>query len=72
MTKIDSSIDIRSAEFAENTAAMSALVEELRRNAASVSRGGDEKSRERHLSRGKLLPRDRVDTLLDPGSPFLE
>ena len=34
--------------------------------------GGSEKSRERHVSRGKLLPRERVDTLLDPGSPFLE
>ena len=72
MSKIDSSIDIRSAEFAENAAAMSALVEQLRRDAASVSQGGDKKSRDRHLGRGKLLPRDRVNTLLDPGSPFLE
>ncbi|MGL5810746.1 MAG: carboxyl transferase domain-containing protein [Nocardioides sp.] len=49
-----------------------ALVAELRQHLATAALGGPEKSRERHLARGKLLPRDRVDTLLDPGSPFLE
>ena len=49
-----------------------ALGEELRIKVAEAARGGSEKSRERHLSRGKLLPRDRVENLLDPGSPFLE
>ncbi|MFO1259553.1 MAG: carboxyl transferase domain-containing protein [Sphingomonadaceae bacterium] len=49
-----------------------ALAEELRGKVAEAALGGNEKSRERHVSRGKLLPRDRVERLLDPGSPFLE
>ncbi|MGO3650455.1 MAG: methylcrotonoyl-CoA carboxylase, partial [Agrococcus casei] len=53
-------------------AGMRGLVDELRERLAEASKGGSEKSRERHLSRGKLLPRQRVDALLDPGSPFLE
>jgi 3-methylcrotonyl-CoA carboxylase beta subunit len=48
------------------------LVDDLRAKLARAGRGGPEKSRERHVARGKLLPRDRVDTLVDPGSPFLE
>jgi 3-methylcrotonyl-CoA carboxylase beta subunit len=48
------------------------LVDELRVKLAKAGRGGPEKSRERHVARGKLLPRDRVDALVDPGSPFLE
>ena len=51
---------------------MRELVEELRTRLATVRQGGSEASRERHAGRGKLLPRDRVDHLLDPGSPFLE
>lgn len=51
---------------------MRELVEELRTRLATVRQGGGEASRERHAGRGKLLPRDRVDHLLDPGSPFLE
>lgn len=51
---------------------MRELVAELREHLAVVRRGGSEASRERHVARGKLLPRDRVDRLLDPGSPFLE
>src|ERR1043166_2298875 len=53
-------------------AAHRALVEELRTKRAAARLGGGEKARARHTARGKLLPRDRVDTLLDPGSPFLE
>ena len=49
-----------------------ALVAQLRTKLATAALGGSERARERHVSRGKLLPRDRVDTLLDPGSPFLE
>jgi 3-methylcrotonyl-CoA carboxylase beta subunit len=49
-----------------------ALVEELRGKVAQAARGGNEKAREKHVARGKLLPRDRVERLLDPGSPFLE
>jgi 3-methylcrotonyl-CoA carboxylase beta subunit len=48
------------------------LVDELRARLAEVGRGGPERARQRHVARGKLLPRDRVDALLDPGSPFLE
>ena len=48
------------------------LVADLKQRLATTALGGPERSRERHVARGKLLPRDRVDTLLDPGSPFLE
>jgi len=51
---------------------MRSLVEQLRERLATTALGGSEKSRERHVSRGKLLPRDRVDELLDEGSPFIE
>ncbi len=72
MAVLDSATDTGSTGFAENSAAMMRLVEELRHKAAIVKRGGSEESRARHLSRGKLLPRDRIDALLDPASPFLE
>src|SRR4029078_8049824 len=49
-----------------------ALVDQLRAKLATAALGGPERARERHVARGKLLPRDRVDRLLDPGSPFLE
>ena len=51
---------------------MQGLVEDLEETVAAVRKGGGEKYQERHLSRGKLLPRDRIDALVDPGSPFLE
>ncbi|GGK49770.1 carboxyl transferase domain-containing protein [Nocardia camponoti] len=57
---------------AANRAAHAALVAELRTVTAQAALGGPEKSRERHVARGKLLPRERVERLLDPGSPFLE
>lgn len=57
---------------AANREAHLQLVDELRAKLATAARGGSERSRERHVSRGKLLPRDRVDGLLDPGSPLLE
>ncbi|MEO7006960.1 MAG: carboxyl transferase domain-containing protein [Terrimesophilobacter sp.] len=72
MQTLISGVDRASASFAENAAAQRALVEELRRRLAAAALGGPERSRERHLARGKLLPRDRVDQLLDTGSPFLE
>lgn len=56
----------------DNRAANLALVDQLRRRLAETARGGPEKARQRHIDRGKLLPRERVDQLLDPGSPFLE
>lgn len=72
MTKIVSALDTASATFRENAAAMDVLVDDLQLRTAAASVGGSERSREKHLSRGKLLPRDRVERLLDPGSPFLE
>jgi len=51
---------------------MRALVDDLRRTVSRVAEGGGERARERHLARGKLLPRDRIRRLLDPGAPFLE
>ena len=72
MAVLQSAIDTRSAEFRANAEAMRTLVADLKAHAARVREGGGERARARHTSRGKLLPRDRVRTLLDPGSPFLE
>src|SRR5688500_3718069 len=55
-----------------NRDAHAALVADLRQRLATAALGGPRKSRERHVAGGKLLPRERVDQLLDPGSPFLE
>jgi 3-methylcrotonyl-CoA carboxylase beta subunit len=70
--RIDSKIAIDGEEFRARAAHNRALAEKLRADVAQAALGGNEKSRERHVSRGKLLPRDRVERLLDPGSPFLE
>src|SRR5262249_56690188 len=59
-------------ELRANAGGMRALVEELRQGRAQAPAGGPAKARERHLQRGKLLPRDRVTALIDPASPFLE
>jgi 3-methylcrotonyl-CoA carboxylase beta subunit len=72
MTVLHSDIDPRSTEFAANAAAMRLLVDDLRERVAEVGQGGGKAARERHLSRNKLLPRERVAALIDPGSPFLE
>ena len=72
MTVIESKVDVRSAEFKANEAVMRRAVDELRMRVATVRQGGGDAARARHVSRGKLLPRDRVDLLLDTGSPFLE
>ncbi|HTU98282.1 MAG TPA: carboxyl transferase domain-containing protein [Solirubrobacteraceae bacterium] len=61
-----------SDEFRANLEANTALVEDLNAELERVRQGGGERARERHVSRGKLLPRERVDRLLDPGAPFLE
>lgn len=72
MAKLKSQINVQSEEFAENAAHMRALVDDLQSKLMQVARGGPEASRQRHLDRGKLLPRERVNQLLDKGSPFLE
>ena len=72
MSKITSKINTSSVEFLENKIAMDALVSDLKEKVEKIALGGPEKSRKRHLSRGKILPRERVERLLDPGTPFLE
>ena len=72
MSIIKSSINPRSAEFQANAAALGKTVADLREQAARVSLGGGEAARAKHTARGKLLPRDRVDHLLDPGTAFHE
>ncbi len=72
MPVIPTALDRRSDAFRANDQAMRALVADLRDKSAAIALGGDEASRTRHLGRGKLLARERVRLLLDPGSPFLE
>ncbi|MDI3491595.1 MAG: 3-methylcrotonyl-CoA carboxylase beta subunit, partial [Thauera sp.] len=72
MSTIKSAINTRSEDFQANAASLRAQVEDLRARAAQVSLGGGESARAKHTARGKLLPRDRVGHLLDPGTPFLE
>jgi 3-methylcrotonyl-CoA carboxylase beta subunit len=72
MRKLPTSIDPKSKAFAANAKVNRALVAELRDKVAAAALGGPAESRKRHESRGKLLPRDRVMRLIDPGSPFLE
>jgi 3-methylcrotonyl-CoA carboxylase beta subunit len=72
MPTITSSLNKGDAAFKTNSAANRALVDELRERTAQAALGGSEESRKRHAARGKLLPRERVVRLLDPGSPFLE
>ncbi len=72
MTPIASQLNSRSADFQANAAAMRALVDDLRAQVAQAASGGGEAARAKHTARGKLLPRERVQMLLDPGTPFLE
>ena len=69
---LPSAVDTDSEAFRANATHNRALRDELWAKVATAALGGNEKSRERHTARGKLLPRDRVMRLLDPGSPFLE
>jgi 3-methylcrotonyl-CoA carboxylase beta subunit len=72
MPVLESTVDRRAPGFQANTEVMDGLVADLRGLAETICLGGGKASRDRHVSRGKLLPRDRVQALLDPGSPFLE
>ncbi len=72
MTILDTQLNARSADFLANAAAMRTLVDDLRAQLEKVAQGGGEAARAKHTARGKLLPRERVQMLLDPGTPFLE
>lgn len=72
MPKITSKININSQEFADNAAHMHAQVDDLNRLVSQLAQGGGEKACKRHTDRGKLLPRDRINALIDKNSAFLE
>ncbi|HKB54867.1 MAG TPA: carboxyl transferase domain-containing protein [Ramlibacter sp.] len=72
MSILKTNLNARSAEFRANAGAMSALVDDLRAKIDQVALGGGAAACAKHVARGKLLPRERVRTLLDAGSPFLE
>ncbi len=72
MTIIQSTVDRNSPEYLSNQKAMAGIVADLESKLLVIEQGGGEKYRQRHLDRGKLLPRDRVNRLLDKGSAFLE
>ncbi|MBI2307081.1 MAG: methylcrotonoyl-CoA carboxylase [Rhodocyclales bacterium] len=72
MTTLKSQLNPRSADFQANAEAMRSVVDDLRSTVDKIALGGPEAARQKHLARGKLLPRERVAGLLDPGTPFLE
>ncbi|HMW79773.1 carboxyl transferase domain-containing protein [Accumulibacter sp.] len=72
MPLLPTQVDSRSAEFKANAAAMTQVVADLRSTIATIALGGPATARQKHLARGKLLARERVNALIDPGSPFLE
>ncbi len=72
MTAFKSSLDPRSDSFRANAKRMKALADDLKKHLAAIAKGGGEEARKKHLARGKLLPRERIRLLLDPGAPFLE
>jgi 3-methylcrotonyl-CoA carboxylase beta subunit len=72
MPIIETKLNPKSDEFIANTAVLTALVDDLRAKTLAMTLGGGEAARAKHTARGKLLPRDRVNNLLDPGTPFLE
>ncbi|HTY03959.1 MAG TPA: carboxyl transferase domain-containing protein [Rhodocyclaceae bacterium] len=72
MSVIRSKLDTRADEYRLNAAVMRGLVDDLHETSAKVSLGGTPEARDKHLGRGKLLARDRINALIDPGAPFLE
>ena len=72
MSILTSNVNPRSEEFSDNQAYMLALTDELKDVVETIKQGGGERNQTRHVSRGKLLVRDRIDALIDPGTPFLE
>ena len=69
MPHIESKLNPRGDDFKANAAAMQRIVDDLRAKVAAIAEGGGEAARAKHVARGKLLPRDRVQMLLDPGTP---
>ena len=72
MPQLESKLNTRSEDFQQNASALNLLVDDLRQKVAQISEGGGDAARDKHVARGKLLPRDRVQMLLDPGTPFME
>eukprot|EP01136_Pigoraptor_vietnamica_P038224 Opistho-1_new@107252 len=72
MAVLTTKLNARSADFKSNAEAMRGLLDDLNKRLEKIAEGGGEAARSKHVSRGKLLPRDRVEMLLDPGTPFLE
>ncbi|GMG85804.1 carboxyl transferase domain-containing protein [Biformimicrobium ophioploci] len=72
MNRLQTKINTRDSAFAANREKMQSIVDDLRQKIEKIAEGGNEKARAKHVARGKLLTRDRIDALLDPGSPFLE
>jgi 3-methylcrotonyl-CoA carboxylase beta subunit len=72
MTILETKINSNSDDFKVNAAAMQALVDDLKAKVDKIMLGGGDEARNKHIGRGKMLPRDRVQQLLDPGTPFLE
>ena len=72
MPALKSKLNPRSEEFKASAALMRGLVDDLNARLAQIAQGGGDAARARHVARGKLLPRERVEMLLDPDTPFLE
>jgi len=72
MTQLASQLSQQSQDYQDNYAATEKVVADYKEKLAEIQKGGDETARAKHLARGKMLPRDRVRNLIDPGSPFLE
>ncbi|KAJ5524793.1 methylcrotonoyl-CoA carboxylase beta chain [Penicillium frequentans] len=72
LSVIPTAVDTSSAEFKENSQQMQELLSRMNHLHTNISKGGPQKSRDKHVARGKMLPRDRVSALIDPGTSFLE
>jgi 3-methylcrotonyl-CoA carboxylase beta subunit len=72
VSELKSHLSTKSETFRQNQSAMEALVTDFKEKIQQIQVGGGEKARQKHLARGKMLARDRIDALLDKGSPFLE
>ncbi|KAJ2378289.1 hypothetical protein GGI05_006742, partial [Coemansia sp. RSA 2603] len=72
MTVIPDTVERKSPEFQENARSMAEVVADLEAKVRQAALGGSAAARKKHTARGKLLPRERVAQLLDPGAPFLE